>query len=180
MSPQISPETSLVPSPITNTLDTYRPCLPTRAQERDLVTFTTKIADLRLRLTANAEGDDHYQANTRELRRCELALQDLRRRIEAPNADVPTYLRMARVVAGLSQYQLALCLRCSESVIGNHERGRYDLTLDHHYLLARRIAAICAYTIENPAAAPAMGYNDLMLAPTPPSVVISEIPFPVL
>ena len=158
-------------------LEAYRNLPPTRTLLQQIETCTTGAATERARLAdCRIIGSPPWERAHRALEYFERRLTQLDEDIANSRADRPTFLRMARHTAGLTQEQLAILSGLTKGLISNYERGY--LKADDNGI-AERLAITCAFHIANP------GFHDnpnYWITPIPrmgwQNLQINGVPFP--
>lgn len=170
-----------MPDIVINPLDEYRFTPPTPADTKRLATEERHLTQLRTQLGTYSPAAPEYAATEHAVRTTEMKIKHIHYRIEKAYSDVPTYLRMARLVAGLTRRQLSTLSFISETVISRRERGLGSTLNNADIATARTLVSACAYYIAH---APTRGpiLDDGIYAPlnqvfaTKPE--INGIPFP--
>ena len=164
--------------PEVSPLEAYRNLPPTPTLLKRIEVCTAGATAERARL-ANFYPDDptgNYARAERALEYFEAQLVCLNEDIAHSAEDRPTFLRMARHVAGLTQEQLSVLSDVSKATISNYERGY--LKLDDNGI-AERLAITCAFHIANPRFHAAPNY---WITPIPrmgwENLQINGVPFP--
>ena len=157
-------------------LERYRPLPPSWNQLRLLGIFTTGAATYRALLAAHHPLAEGYNRAQWMLEFYERQVAFCNNEVAKSRADRPTFLRMARDSAHLTQDQLSALSGIHRAIISRYERG-YLKPDDNG--IAERLAITCAFHIANPhlhdspnywiTPIPRMGWQNLQ---------INGVPFP--
>ena len=140
--------TTSMPVDLVSPLEAHRFVPPSHFYEKKVRDLETTIARLQARLTDYIPGDGFYERTEDQIAAYQVYLQREHDMAARAQEDLPTYLRMARHEARLTQDQLGTLANISPSVISRQELGRYGPRDGAG--VPERLVAVCAYCIATP------------------------------